>query len=256
LVSAGSLLDTNAGANNIMASATDLTAGGHIATTVDPLETAVETLNAAAATGGIFIAESDGITLNNVVAGGGQVRVSNTTGNMIVNTLTATAGGIDLTAAAGSILDGNGATINLTATGDSTLKATGGVIGLAQDPIEVNINPAMLGVAATGQIAGVSVNIDGTVSPGNTLTLLDSAPGQVIFNGAALNLSSPVVNLEMLSEVASNLDMQEVNEPGYFSPLLLDILDDDFFAREPDYWELDENLKQDLEVPERFKPDF
>ncbi|MGB7948411.1 MAG: hypothetical protein WCH75_12075, partial [Candidatus Binatia bacterium] len=58
----------------------------------------------------------------------------------------------------------------------------------------------------------------------------------------------------MLSEVASNLNMQGVNEPGYFAPLLLDVLDDDFFTGEPDYCTLDENLKPMLELSQCSNP--
>ena len=84
-----------------------------------------------------------------MVANGGSGAISNSTGDMVINAISST-DGIDLLAAGGSIFDGNGAANNLTAAADSNLRALGGVIFLSTDPIEVNINPGLLGVAATG----------------------------------------------------------------------------------------------------------
>jgi hypothetical protein len=202
-------------------------------------------LNATATAGGISITEADGVTLNNIVAGGGNVTISNTTGDMIINSIVATAGGIDLTASAGSILDGNGAANNLTAVADSNLRALGGVIGLSTDPIEVNINPGMLGVAATGQVGGVSVDINGTVLPSNALTLLNSPPGEVIFNSRVLNPSP--INLPNLTGFAAELNPQRVNEDDHFTELLLDVLSEDFFKAQALYCELDDSLREKLD---------
>jgi filamentous hemagglutinin family protein len=213
VTSAGAISDTNGAANNISATTTNLTAAANIGTAVDPIEMNVATLNATSTGGGVFIAEADGVTVNNVLAGGGNIVITNSTGDMTINALTATAGGIDLTANAGSILDGNGAANNISAVADSTLSALGGVIGLSADPIEVNINPGTLSVEATGQIGGVSVDINGTVLPADTLTLLSPAPGNVIFNGNVLNPSTaPVNNATNFTWVISNVDSQRVNE--------------------------------------------
>jgi hypothetical protein len=78
------------------------------------------------------MAEADGLTVNSVVANGGNVAISNSTGDMVIHAIS-TAGGIDLLAAGGSIFDGNGAATNLTAVADSNLRALGGVIGLSTD---------------------------------------------------------------------------------------------------------------------------
>jgi hypothetical protein len=245
ITSAGSITDTNGAVNNINASTATLTAAENIGTAGDPIETTVGTLNATATAGGISIAEADGVTLNNIVAGGGNVTISNTTGDMIINSITATAGGIDLTASAGSILDGNGAANNLTAVADSNLRALGGVIGLSTDPIEVNINPGMLGVAATRQVGGVSVDINGTVLPSNALTLLNSPPGEVIFNSRVLNPSP--INLPNLTGFAAELNPQRVNEDDHFTELLLDVLSEDFFKAQALYCELDDSLREKLD---------
>ena len=191
------------------------------------------------------ITEADGVTLNNIVAGGGNVTISNTTSDMIINSIVATAGGIDLTASAGSILDGNGDANNLTAVADSNLRALGGVIGLSTDPIEVNINPGMLGVAATGQVGEVSVDINGMVLPSNALTLINSPPGGVIFNSRALNPTP--INLPNLIGIAAELNPQRVNEDDYFTELLLDVLNEDFFKAQPFYCKQDDSLQVELD---------
>jgi len=142
-------------------------------------------------------------------------------GDLTINTLTSTAGRIDLTATAGSIIDGNGTANNITAGADSTLRALGGVIGLSADPIEVNINPGTLGVEASGQIAGVSIDINGIVLPANTLTLLNPAPGNVIFNGVVLNPPTPPVNnAPNFTWVISNVSPAQMNEDGPFIELI------------------------------------
>jgi len=245
ITSAGAITDSNGAANNITTATASLTAATNIGTTPDPLKTAVQTLNATATAGGISITEADGVTLNNIVAGGGNVTIRNTTGDMIINSITATAGGIDLTASAGSILDGNGATNNLTAVADSNLRAWGGVIGLSTDPIEVNINPGMLGVAATGQVGGISVDINGAVLPSNALTSLNSPPGEVIFNSRVPNPSP--INLPNLAGIAAELNPQRVNQDDYFTDLLLDVIGKDFFKAQPAYCELDDSLGEKLD---------
>jgi hypothetical protein len=68
----------------------------------------------------------------------------------------------------------------------------------------VNIGRGILGVAATGEMGGVSVDINGTVLPSGTLTLLNSAPGEVIFNSKVL--SPTLVNLPVLTGIAAELN--------------------------------------------------
>jgi hypothetical protein len=232
VTSAGAITDSNGGANNITANTATLAATTSIATAADPIQTDVVTLNATNTGGGVFIAEKDAVTINSVLAGGGNIAISNTTGDMTINTLTSTAGRIDLTATAGSILDGNGAANNITAGADSVLRALGGVIGLSADPIEVNINPGTLGVEASGQIAGVSVNVDGTVAPGNTLTVLNVPPGQVIFNGNILNPPAPVIPPINFTWVFSEVNSPYPNENGPLTELVVSNTDDKEFDTE------------------------
>ena len=197
--SAGAIQDGNGAANNI--TATSLSALSMTGTTLD---TAIDNLSSAnvTGTGSIDIRNSADLFVTNASAVNGEITISNNTGDLTINTLTATTGGIHLTAKGGSILDGNGAALNLTASKDSTLQGLGGVVGLATDAIEVNISGGTLGVAATGEVTGVSVNIDGTVLPTDTLAILNAPPGQVIFNGRVLNPTQSCTSLHLILTIS------------------------------------------------------
>ncbi len=89
----------------------------------------------------------------------------------------------------GSLLDGNGGAVNLVANGASRLTA-GGIIGTIGDPFDVLVRNGSLSVGANGQVAGTSIVINGVVNPSNTLNVLGTPPGAVIFNGNFLALGS------------------------------------------------------------------
>ncbi len=219
ITATGAITDANGPANNITATTANLT-GASVGTAGDPIETSVGTLNATTTTGGIFVTQANAVTLGNIVAGAGDVTITNIAGDMTINTVTATAGGVNLTATGGSILDGNGVANNVTASANSTLNALGGVIGVAADPIEVNVNGATLGVAATNQIGGISATLNGTVLPGNSLIILNNPPGLVLFNGVALNPPpTPLpLNLGLLTGTAVYLNPDAIVPTYYLKP--------------------------------------
>ena len=179
----GSILDGNSGANNLTASTANLSAANSIGTTGDPLDTTVNVLNASTTAGGIFVSEADAVTLGTVSATGGNIAISNSTGDMTITSVSAPAGTVDLSALGGSILSGGGAGPHLTAGGNSTLQAFNGVVGTQAAPINVAVNPGTLSIRATTAVAGISAFLTGTVLPGNMLTLLNVPPGLVCFNG-------------------------------------------------------------------------
>ena len=191
---AGSIFDGNGGANNLIASTANLSAANSIGTTGDPLDTTVNVLNASTTAGGIFFSEADAVTLGTVSATGGNIAISNSTGDMTITSVSAPAGTVDLSALGGSILSGGGAGPHLTAGGNSTLQAFNGVVGTQAAPINVAVNPGTLGIRATTAIGGISAFLTGTVLPSNALTLLNSPPGLVCFNGCPVP-NSPVSGL-------------------------------------------------------------
>ena len=187
----GSILDGNGGANNLTAAAANLSAANNIGTTGDPLDTTVNILNASTTAGGIFVSEAGAVTLGTVSATGGNIAISNSTGDMTITSVNAPAGTVDLSALGGSILSGGGAGPHLTAGGNSTLQAFNGVVGTQAAPINVAVNPGTLGIRATTAIGGISGFLTGTVLPGNALTLLNVPPGLVCFNNCPV-ASSPM----------------------------------------------------------------
>ncbi len=217
LTATGTITDANGPAANITATTANLT-GASVGTAGDPMDTSVGTLNATTTAGGIYVTQANAVTLGNVVAGAGDVTITNTTGDMTINIVTATTGGVNLTAAGGSILDGNGAANNLTASANSTLNALGGVIGVAADPIDVNVTGATLGVAATNQLGGISATLNGTVLPSNSLIILNSPPGLVLFNGIALNPPPTPLNLGLLTGTAVYLNPETIVPTYYLKP--------------------------------------
>lgn len=170
---------------------------GSIGTTLEPFNTNATTLSATAGTD-ITIHEANSVILGDLTAGGaltftnandfpgifdplptGIVRLD---GLLSGNT-------VDVTAL-GSIIDGNPGALNVLANGNSSLVSQTGTVGLSGDPIEVSINGGPLTVGAASADNGVSVNINGNVSPSNTLNILNPLPpGSVLFNGAFLSLA-------------------------------------------------------------------
>ncbi len=172
-----------------------LTAGGadgDVGVTGSPMNTFVSTINAAATgTGEIRISQTGDVTLGSVTTGGGPINIS-AGSNMIVGTVNAGTGAVTLSAtgAGGSILDGNGGANNITAGANSSLSASG-TIGTALTALDVIITGATLTVAAGGIDSGVSVNINGTVTPSNTLNVPVFPSGLVLFNGIPITPPAP-----------------------------------------------------------------
>jgi filamentous hemagglutinin family protein len=137
--------------SNIIAGLLDVT-GSSIGTTGQRLHTNVASLTATATNGGIFITESNGLTLTNVSAAGvgSDIDISSTTGNIVVGAVSA-ADEVRLSAVAGSVLDdGNNGTV--IQAGALTLSA-GGAIGTSGLTGQIDTNVTSLtATAAAGSI--------------------------------------------------------------------------------------------------------
>jgi len=101
---------------------------------------------------------------------------------------------VNVIATGGSVFSAGGSGTNVTAGANSTLQAYNGVVGTQAAPMTVAVNPGTLSIRATGAIGGISAFLTGTVLPGNALTLLNSPPGLVCFNGCPVP-DSPLSNL-------------------------------------------------------------
>src|SRR5690606_23843934 len=90
------------------------------------LNTSIDTLQAVASTGDIYVAEQNGLTLANVSAAR-DIDITSASGNIVVNTVAA-GGDVTLTAATGSIVDDGDDSTRLSA---NTLTLTARSIGAA-----------------------------------------------------------------------------------------------------------------------------
>ncbi|MBI5599384.1 MAG: hypothetical protein HY890_06565, partial [Deltaproteobacteria bacterium] len=210
---------------DITADTANLAAATGIGTALDAIDTDIAELNATTTTGGIYVEETDEIHLTNVVAGAGDVVITNAMDTMWVSYVEATTGGVHLTALGGSILDGSdGPGIDIVAADDSTLIALDGIIGIFNDPIEVSIVGGTLGVAATQMVGNVSVIINGVVWPSDTLAALNVPPGLILFNYRMLGGG----NIEdAMRAFTTDLDPESYELSRYMRWLLETITDED-----------------------------
>ena len=203
--SVGSIVEEGSdAAQDLQAVELNLVSNTGIGTAANPLETYSNNINAHAnGTGAINLAETAlGVNLVNVTTANGGIAVTSADGNLDASLVSATGGGVSLTTtgsgdvrvnrvvatgavnvtSVANIVELNSdAAADVVSNVDSTLRANGGNIG-ATNALEVDI-AGTLSVLATGQVGGVSIRINGTVSPTNTLLLLNTPPGQVLFNG-------------------------------------------------------------------------
>ncbi len=198
-----------------------LDAGKGIGAPGDPIQGSIAVLNATAHNGGIYFNNADSFILNNLLAQGpaGNIVVSNSAGDLLLNYLTAS-GSIELTAVH-AILDNthNGAGFNLTAGGNSSLVAGSGIIGSVLFPVRVNIPTGILSVKSGGIFGLVSVDING-ITVDNTLGMpepdLPDPSGQIIFNGNCLS-DCPPGNLSPFQLLLLDLGAIGANPDTFFS---------------------------------------
>ncbi|MBI2264521.1 MAG: filamentous hemagglutinin N-terminal domain-containing protein [Armatimonadetes bacterium] len=173
----------NGVADDITASTATLSARNSVGTALLPLRINAGALNATTTDSAVHTYHSGNVLLNNLSAGS-NIGITSA-GNITVKKAT---GGsqVSLNTSNGSILSGDTTKTNLTAGAVSRLTANGGVIGTLSAPLNVNVNNGNLEVSATNAIDSTSVNINGTVLPSNTLTVLYTPPGRVLFNGNAI----------------------------------------------------------------------
>ncbi|MEW6278101.1 MAG: filamentous hemagglutinin N-terminal domain-containing protein [Candidatus Eremiobacterota bacterium] len=196
------LVDQSIGVNlAVDASSLVLSAGGSVtgevsvgSATIDAdgsiqLITAVDNLTARSA-GGVDIVQTGSLRVEEILANDLTLSVA---GDLTVAGQVSTAQGFDIQAT-GSILSASPPTAGLLpatspplleAGADSSLTA-GAVIGTTAAPLEVSVIGGTLTTAPSGSQNGVSANLNGSVTPSNTLIIPNTPPGQVIFNGQVL----------------------------------------------------------------------
>jgi len=156
------------------------------------------TITATATTGPITMADG---TTSSTTPGTGDINYT-AAGTITLATLLA-GGAAGVNSTGGSILDGNVAPLNVATGAGATLQAGGGIIGTLAAPIDVQVTN-LANVNATGQVAGVSIVINGTTGD-NTLHFPLTVPGGTYFNAVLLDpppqpLNAPASSLGALLE--------------------------------------------------------
>ena len=89
---------------------------------------------------------------------------------------------VNVMSSGGSVLSAAGSGMNIIAGANSSLRAFNGVVGTQAAPITVHVSAGTLGIHATAARFGISAFLNGTVLPGQALTMLNVPPGLVCFN--------------------------------------------------------------------------
>jgi|GEM_PF-5898647 len=151
----GAIVDGNAGSVNVRGGSATITAA-QIGAVSDALDTEVSTLTATATSGGAYINEVNDITVTRIEAQGLGSDVSLTAGgNIVLGVAKADGDKVNIKSISGSISDGNGAALNITAD-QLDISAPGG-IGALQNSVN------KLG-SANGGATGVTISNIGALA--------------------------------------------------------------------------------------------
>ncbi len=180
----GSILAAQAG-TSLVGRTVNLSAGGEIGDASQSLSTQSNTVNAAAGNGGVYLSESNGLTIGTLTAAGtdNNVVLNATQGNITVGSITAADAAVTLNAGNGSIFSASGSTTNvtakdLTATAKSAIATSAKKLGTSVDTLTATTTAAQAGVYATNDKALQKLSV--TTPNGET---------SVAFSGGALTYS-------------------------------------------------------------------
>ncbi|QLF93652.1 filamentous hemagglutinin N-terminal domain-containing protein [Pseudomonas sp. ABC1] len=180
----GSILAAQAG-TSLVGRTINLSAGGAVGDASQALSTQSNTLNASASDGGVYVNESNGLTVGTITAAGANndVVLGATQGNLTVGSITAAGAAVTLTAGNGSIISASGSTTNVTAkdliaTAKSGIATSAKKLGTSVDTLTATTTAAQAGVYATNDKALEALSV--TTPNGDT---------NVAFSGGALTYS-------------------------------------------------------------------
>ena len=195
-----------AAAGNKVSGSTLTIASTSIGSGSSPLNTNINTLNANASSGDVYVREQDGLTLANV-RGGGRVDIATAGGNITVNSVNAS-GDASLSASGGSILDDGDNSTRLTGKTVTLLaRAIGGpaLNGATPDnKARLDIDTTRLDATATG--GGIYIDsLNGLAS--TSLKASGGADGDVELLTASgdINLQSVSASGTLLLSAARNI---------------------------------------------------
>ncbi|MDR0278797.1 MAG: filamentous hemagglutinin N-terminal domain-containing protein [Paucimonas sp.] len=197
----GSILAAQAG-TSLVGRTVNLNAGGEVGDAAQSLSTQSNTVNAAAGNGGVYLSESNGLTIGTLTAAGtdNNVVLSATQGNVTLGSVTATGASVTVNADNGSIISASGSTTNVTAK-DLTVSAKSGIatsakkLGTSVDTLTATTTAAQAGVFATNdkalqKLSVTTPNGDTNVAfSGGALTYLRNTSSLALTRTQALDLS-------------------------------------------------------------------
>jgi hypothetical protein len=184
----GGILDGNGAAVNIRGSAANLTAV-RIGTTTDAIDTDVDSLTAVGSSGGVYINELNAVTVQRVEAQGLGSDIALTAGgNIILSVAKADGDKVNIKSTSGSIADGNGPALNITAD-QLDISAPGG-IGALQNSVN------KLG-SANGGAGGVTISNIGALAITDA-TLEGRGAGKLTIQADSITILDMADNLATL----------------------------------------------------------
>lgn len=204
----GSILAAQAG-TSLVGRTINLSAGGGVGDASQALSTQSDTLNASASDGGVYVNESNGLTVGTITAAGTNngVVLGATQGNITVGSITANDGSVSLAAGNGSILaTGSGTNVTageLSATSKSGVGTSSKALATSVDEITATITGAQAGVYLANGKALNSLSV--TTPNGDT---------NVAFTGGSLVYSRNLNNLTLNRTQA--LDLSFANTASGF----------------------------------------
>ncbi len=177
----GSILAAQAG-TQLVGRTVNLQAGKEVGDVSQALSTQSNTVNAISQDGGIYLNESNGLTVGTISASGddNDVVLNATAGNIAVGSITADGGSVSLTAAAGGITDNNGDATNVTAA-DLSLSSKN-AIGTSGNALETNVDT----LSATTSAAQAGVFLSNLKALTKLSVTTPNGDTNVAFSGGAL----------------------------------------------------------------------
>lgn len=188
----GSILAAQAG-TSLVGRTIDLSAGGEIGDAAQALSTQSNTLNAAAGNGGVYLSESNGLSVGTITAAGtgNNVVLNATQGNLTVGSISAAGASVTLNAGNGSIVSASGSTTNVSAK-DLTASSKSG-IGTSAKKLGTSVDT--LTATTTAAQAGVYANNDKALSALSVTT--PNGDTNVAFTGGSLVYSRTLGTLTL-----------------------------------------------------------
>lgn len=177
----GSILAAQAG-TQLVGRTINLQAGKEVGDVSQALSTQSNTVNAISQDGGIYLNESNGLTVGTITASGddNDVVLNATAGNIAVGSITANGGSVSLTAAAGGISDNNGDATNVTAA-DLSLSSKN-AIGTSGNALETDVDT----LTATTSAAQAGVFLSNLKALTKLSVTTPNGDTNVAFSGGAL----------------------------------------------------------------------